>query len=350
MSLNFRKGIIYEYPETIRIHHDYFNLLLEKEQNGGPVIVKALELRRKNHLSKEIPKSYRLETNENVIVGFLSRSEIRGATVELYAKRLLEHLVFNYKMNKLRILNDEELLAKRKQVEEDNSGVVPQATLNRQLSMSSLGVLDGATFSANSLEQRDPINQRGKRKAFLNKLSTIRSYFMEQPVELSKLKSIRKSTKSITSNYTRNKWDKPEQPILQAQGIREDCDDRISTTSDDTRDRVLDIQDCGEVVPAHPMWGTPGLRVRKMKNKYLYQHGAPDVDKMLHAKKFSGGFNHKAYISNLSYSQRKAAMPNILLGNAKAGMHGKLYRHWSLRSLKAKRANLSISGEAASNG
>ena len=349
MSLNFRKGIIYEYPETIRIHHDYFNLLLEKEQNGGPVIVKALELRRKNHLSKEIPKSYRLETNENVIVGFLSRSEIRG-TVELYAKRLLEHLVFNYKMNKLRILNDEELLAKRKQVEEENSGVVPQAKLNRQLSMSSLRVLDGATFSANSLEQRDPINQRGKRKAFLKKLSTIRSYFMEQPVELSKLKSIRKSTKSITSNYTRNKWDKPEQPILQAQGIREDCDDRISTTSDDTRDRVLDIQDCGEVVPAHPMWGTPGLRVRKMKNKYLYQHGAPDVDKMLHAKKFSGGFNHKAYISNLSYSQRKAAMPNILLGNAKAGMHGKLYRHWSLRSLKAKRANLSISGEAASIG
>ena len=75
--------------------------------------------------------------------------------MELYAKRLLEHLVFNYKMNKLRILNDEELLAKRKQVEEENSDVVPQATLNRQLSMSSLGVLDGATFSANSLEQRD---------------------------------------------------------------------------------------------------------------------------------------------------------------------------------------------------
>ena len=347
MSLNFRKGIIYEYPETIRIHHDYFNLLLEKERNGGPVIVTALELRRKNHLSQKIPKSYRLETNESVIVSFLSKSEIRGATVELYAKRLLEHLAFNYKMNELRILSDEELLNKRKQAEEEKSVLVLDAKMNHQSSMSSLRVLDGATLSAYSLEQRGPINQQGKRKAFLNKLSTIRSYFMEQPLELSKLKSIRKGAKNIPRNIQQTKCDKPEQPILQPAGTSEDYDDRISTTSDDPSDRLIDIHSCGEIVPAHPMWGTPGLRVRKMKNKYLYQHGAPDVDKMLHSKKFSGGFNHKAYISNLSYSHRKATMPKILLGNAKAGKHGKLYRHWSLRSLQAKTANTSINGGAA---
>ena len=47
MSLNFRKGIIYEYEENVRIYNDYFNLVLEKEKVGGPVVVKAIELRRK---------------------------------------------------------------------------------------------------------------------------------------------------------------------------------------------------------------------------------------------------------------------------------------------------------------
>ena len=97
MSLNFRKGIIFEYQENVRIYNDYFNLLLEKETYGGPVVVKAIELRRKNRLQGKKPIIYRCETNEDIIVDLLDKSDIKVANTELYAKKVLEHLVFNYK-------------------------------------------------------------------------------------------------------------------------------------------------------------------------------------------------------------------------------------------------------------
>ena len=359
MSLNFRKGIIFEYQENVRIYNDYFNLLLEKETYGGPVVVKAIELRRKNRLQGKKPIIYRCETNEDIIVDLLDKSDIKVANTELYAKKLLEHLVFNYKKNELRILTIDELNAKKEKNKEEKSNVheiqakdhIQSSTSTLvgsggsssfQLRSTSLYRNDASSIYENTMvvDESDGNYQRGKRKAFLSQLSTIRKYFMEKTTPIMQHRFVVSNDNNRNNNKQRidnnNNIDKASiMPILRKD---DEEDDNVSTTSDGQDNRLLDIHDCGEIVPAHPMWGVPGVRVRKAKNKYLYTHGAPNIDKMIHKNKFSGGFNHKVYVSNLQYPPRKnISSPTILLGNAKASMHGKLYRRWSLKSLKQKK-------------
>ena len=335
MSLNFRKGIIYEYEENVRIYNDYFNLVLEKEKVGGPVVVKAIELRRNNRLQGKKPIIYRHETTENYIVELLNNSDIKVATTELYAKKILAHLVFNYKKNELRILTTTELLERRKKMDKEKSNVLESKQNNYQGSTSSLIAGSSTMIVA---EESGETHQGAKRKAFLTQLSTIRKYFMEKTKTQYK-KTNRNNRNNIGTINIANNVNYLSKKRSNSYVLSEERDetDKMSTTSDDKDNRLLEIHDCGEIVPAHPMWGTPGLRIRKAKNKYLYKHGSAYVDKMIPKKKFSGGFNHKVYVSNIQYPPKKTeSSPKILLGNARAGMHGKLYRRWSLKSLKTK--------------
>ena len=114
-------------------------------------------------------------------------------------------------------------------------------------------------------------------------------------------------------------------------------DSETSETCDGRR--ILQIGDCGKLARTAKIWGPPGTRVARSKNRFLHEHGSKAVLKMTPAKKASGGFRPDRYVSNLSYSHHMTLGKSNLISASPSHVKdkrtfGKLYRHWSTGKLE----------------
>jgi hypothetical protein len=337
---------------------DYYDLTISKASSGSPVLIVAEEKRTKNVLRSKRAKKYTLETTEKEINALLDPVTYsrRVPTLEEYMDATMKHLKFDSTKEKLRLLNRLELnkiMERKKQLEEERSK--PPKKVKRKKKST---IVDKLGFDRSGLAASSVFTVR---RNFLRQLSNVRSYWMEQP-EKSQMdnSSLLSENSAIGGSGQVEKMPSPSSSPrwVDTEALLNDEDeDKNSTTSDDFGPRVLEIHDCGHTVPAHPMWGTPGIRTRPAKNKYLFKHGGKNTVKMSPEKKASGGFRSEVYVSNLTYSKHmtlgKHSRPKILLGNAKSGKFGKLYRHWSTGKIENDRSvsspNISFTGEYHGN-
>jgi hypothetical protein len=358
MSLCWPRGLLVE-NVILLFGKDRYHLRIEKRFADGPVQIIAEEMRSKNILRSKQPKIYTLETNEEEVVTLLDPENSKVPNLDDYMNAIMKHLKFNYVEDRLRLMDRaslEELNDKKRMaLEEKNQPPKPRKSFEEITPK----VLDRLLFDRST--QRLAEGGRSKyviRRNFLRQLSSIRSYIMElQQDGSSGLGTVSSEmhnapfspgssriAKTCRIKMSSSKSQEREQFIsapddVTASEANETFEKYSETSETCDGQRILQIGDCGKLARTAKIWGPPGTRVARSKNRFLHEHGGKAVFKMTPAKKASGGFRPDRYVSNLSYSHHMTLGKSNLISASSSHSKdkrafGKLYRHWSTGKLE----------------